>query len=231
MNYTLPRIWNVTRYFQENTRLTFSRLKKNFNAKTLTKYLDIAIKEGLIGKEKKLYHLTDKGKIFNTIIMQVEELFQASEIIKQVPREEIRSFLLYHILDLIYYFEANLLGVALFGSSTSNWRPESDVDLFLIVKNWDQPSWERSTELYKIRKRTLAKMKDIFDTPVSYYPLEEEELAREHAIFPDIQRTGIILWERNEYMKKLFASIRNDLVKKNKIFIETPTGEKMWITK
>ncbi|NHJ02691.1 MAG: nucleotidyltransferase domain-containing protein [Candidatus Heimdallarchaeota archaeon] len=227
--YIFPRIWNLTRYFQNTSPLTFSELRKDFNAKTLAKYLEIATKEGLLERKRKIYHLTEKGNVFNTIIEEVDQLFHVSETIKHIPREEIQEFLFYHILDLVQYFNKNLLGIALFGSSTTNWHPESDIDILIIVKKWDQPTWERSTELYRLRRRTLAKMKDIFDIPVSYYPLAEEELERDHAIFPDIQRTGIILWERNDYMTNLFALIKKDLVKKRKIYIETPTGEKMWI--
>jgi len=230
--YILPRIWKLTQCFQKTAELTFSMLREAFNARTLSKYLEIATNEELIRKENKKYHLTEKGRIYNNLIIQVEELLAFSSILNQIPRREIHNFLLHHVSALKQHFGENLLGVLLYGSSTSSkWQLESDIDLLLVVKEWNSPTWERSTELYRIRKRTLNEMREVFDIPVSYYPLTLTELDRDHAIFPDIQRTGIILWDHKNFMKKLLDKIKQDLVKQNKFFIQSPEGEELWIQK
>jgi predicted nucleotidyltransferase len=109
------------------------------------------------------------------------------------------------------------------------WRPESDIDLFIVAQEWTIPTRERAVELYRIRLATLNLLEEVIDIPVSYYPLDVTEIERFHAIYPDIQQHGIILWQEKDYIDRLFDTIREELKQEEKIHITTSSGESLWI--
>ena len=219
------------KHFKLNTPQTFTDLaKRGFNPKTLTKYLQIALENNLIKKQGQAYRLTGQGALYHRLLKQLEELTSFPQILEKVPRREIHSFLQIHVTQLRSYYSERLKGIVLFGSSvTTSWRPDSDIDLFIVVEDWVIPTWERAVELYRIRLATLNLLEEVIDIPVSYYPLDKTETERFHAIFPDIQRNGIILWQDKDYMERLFDTIREELKQEEKIHITTPSGESLWV--
>ncbi len=231
MSYIIPKTWLIIKYFKLNTPQTFTDLKKRgFNPKTLTKYLRIALENNLIKKEGQIYKLTGQGALYHRLLKQLEELTSFPQILEKVPRREIHSFLQIHVTQLSSYYSERLKGIVLFGSSaTTSWRPDSDIDLFIVVEDWVIPTWERAVELYRIRLATLNLLEEVIDIPVSYYPLDRTETERFHALYPDIQRNGIILWQDKDYMERLFDTIREELKQEEKIHITTPSGESLWI--
>lgn len=231
MSHIIPKTWLIIKYFELNTSQTFTDLKKRgFNPKTLTKYLQIALENNLIKKEGRAYKLTGQGALYHRLLKQLEEFTSFPQILKKVPRREIHSFLQIHVTQLNSYYSDRLKGIILFGSSTTtSWRPDSDIDLFIVVQDWVIPTWERALELYRIRLATLNLLEEVIDIPISYYPLDMTETERFHAIYPDIQRYGVILWQQKDYMEKLFATIREELKQEEKIHITTPSGESLWI--
>jgi len=231
MSYIIPKIWLVIKHFKHNTLKTFTDLEKSgFNPKTLTKYLRIALENNLIKKEGQAYKLTGQGATYHRLLTQLEEFNSFPQKLEKIPRREIHSFLQIHVTQLQSYFSERLKGIVLFGSSaTTRWHSESDIDLFIVIKEWTIPTWERAVELYRIRLKTLALLEETMDIPVSYYPLDMTETERFHAIYPDIQQYGIILWQEKDYIDKLFDTIREELKQEEKIHITTPSGESLWV--
>lgn len=231
MSFILPKVWMLLKHIPPKTTQTFTDLEKHgFNPRTLSKYLQIAQKSNLLIKQGQAYLLTELGILYSHLVRQLEELTSFLDILEKIPRREIHSFLQIHVPLLKRYYSNRLKGIVLFGSSaTTAWRPDSDIDLFIVVQDWNMPTWERATELYKIRLATLDLIEDVFDLPVSYYPLDQVETGRFHAIYPDIQRNGIILWQEEDFMLRLFDSIREGLKQEDKIHITTPDGESLWI--
>ena len=231
MSYIIPKTWLVMKHFKLNTPQTFTDLaKRGFNSKTLTKYLQIALENNLIKKQGQAYMLTGQGALYHRLLKQLEELTSFPQKLEKVPRREIHSFLQIHVTQLSSYYSERLKGIILFGSSvTTSWRPDSDIDLFIVVEDWGIPTWERAVELYRIRLATLNLLEEVIDIPVSYYPLDKIETERYHAIYPDIQRNGIILWQDKDYMERLFDTIREELKQEEKIHITTPSGESLWV--
>jgi predicted nucleotidyltransferase len=231
MSYIIPKIWLLLKHFDYNTPLSFTEIEKQgFNPKTLTKYLRIAQENNLIRREGQGYKLTGQGAVYQQFLTQIEEFTSFPQKLEKISRREIHSFLQIHVAQLKSYYSKRLKGVVLFGSSaTTRWRSESDIDLFIVVQEWTIPTWERAVELYKIRLTTLNLLDEIMDIPVSYYPLDMTETERFHAIYPDIQQQGIILWQEKDYIDRLFDTIREELKQEEKIQITTPNGESLWV--
>jgi len=231
MSYIIPKIWLLLKFFDYPTSLSFTEIeRRGFNPKTLTKYLRIALENNLIKKEGKTYKLTGQGVVFQRLLTQIEEFTTFPQKLEKISRRETHSFLQIHVAQLKKYYSERLKGVVLFGSSaTTRWRSESDIDLFIVVHSWTIPTWERAVELYKIRLTTLNLLEEIMDIPVSYYPLDMTETERFHAIYPDIQQQGIILWQEKDYIDRLFDTIREELKQEEKIHITTPNGESLWV--
>ena len=231
MTYIIPRIWLLLKLFDYNTSLSFTEIeRRGFNSKTLTKYLRIALEKNLMKKEERVYKLTGQGAMYHCLLTQLDEFTSFSQKLEKISRREIHSFLQIHVAQLKNYYSKRLKGVVLFGSSaTTKWRAESDIDLFIVVQGWMIPTWERAVELYKIRLSTLNLLEKIMDIPVSYYPLDMTETERFHAIYPDIQQQGIILWQDKDYIDRLFNTIREELKQEEKIHITTPNGESLWL--
>lgn len=231
MSYIIPKTWSIIKFFEPNQPQTFTELeKRGFNPKTLSKYLRIAMENNLLRKEGQAYKLTGQGALYHRLLKQLEVLTSFPQILEKVPRREIHTFLQIHVTQLNSYYSERLKGIVLFGSSaTTYWRPDSDIDLFVVVQDWLIPTWERAVELYRIRLSSLNLLEEVIDIPVSYYPLDITETERFHAIFPDIQRNGIILWQEKDYMERLFNAIREELIQEEKIHITTPNGESLWI--
>ena len=233
MSSLIPDIWKLIAFFEDEDSKSFTNLQKQgMNPRTLSRYLKIALHSHLLTKKERLYQITEVGRMYSDLIKVSINLADFVTHFTKIPREEIRTFLAIHVTHLRMYYLDRLQGVVLFGSSTTNkWRPESDIDLFIIVNHWNIPTWERATELYRVREQSLALMHEIFDIPVSYYPLDSTELSQHHAIYPDLQLDGIILWQRQTVISTLFEQIRESLEKDGKYHIKTPTGESLWITR
>ncbi|MHA2202940.1 MAG: nucleotidyltransferase domain-containing protein, partial [Candidatus Hodarchaeales archaeon] len=158
------------------------------------------------------------------------ELTSFPQKLERISRRKIHPFLQIHVTQLKNYYSERLKGIVLFGSSaTMRWRPESDIDLFIVAQEWTIPTRERAVELYRIRLATLNLLEEVIDIPVSYYPLDVTEIERFHAIYPDIQQHGIILWQEKDYIDRLFDTIREELKQEEKIHITTSSGESLWI--
>ncbi|UCE13656.1 MAG: nucleotidyltransferase domain-containing protein [Candidatus Heimdallarchaeota archaeon] len=231
MSYIIPKTWLILQHFSPHKQRTFTELESfGFNPKTLSKYLKILLENNLLKKQGQAYRLTGQGSLYLQLLSQLEHLISFPKILEKIPRREIHPFLHAHVIQLQMYYSERLKGIVLYGSSGStDWRPDSDIDLFVIVKDWGIPTWERAVELYRIRLTTLNLLEEVIDIPVSYYPLDVTEVDRHHAIYPDIQRNGVILYQKKDFIESLFETIREDLKQEEKIHITTPNGESLWV--
>ncbi len=188
------------------------------------------------------YVLAYKGKIVLDAFQMIKKTINrheyqlSDETFKKITHDKIRSLLKIYADLLLDHFGNRLLTLVLFGSfSRGTWHEHSDIDILLIVEDWDKPSWERSRELRIIHKQ--LRKTDIINKllkedqyyPISHYMLSNTDLTREHPILWDVLLDGIILYERNDFAQQLFQEIQNRLEKINAKCIITPRKKRYWI--
>ena len=232
MSDSLPKLWTLTADLETKEAWTFTEIQQQgYNPRTLSHALRKAQDLRLVKKVRRSYSLTPKGKIFAMMSQDIQWLLDSAEKVNIIPRSEIRSFLSIYVPLLRSHYRKRLLGVALFGSSsTQTWKPESDIDILVIVKKWQKPTWERASELYFLTEEALKVLDKPFDIPISHYPLDEAETYRFHPIYPDLSQDAIILTEKDSFLNHLLQRIKELLLKEKKIRVVTPDGESLWIT-
>ena len=105
MSYIIPKLWKLIQHLDCRTSLTFTDLeKRGFNPKTLTKYLQLALENGLIKKQGQAYSLTGMGVSYFNLLTQLGDLISFPKLLERVPRKEIHQFLQIHATQLKDYY-------------------------------------------------------------------------------------------------------------------------------
>ncbi|MFQ6123650.1 MAG: winged helix-turn-helix domain-containing protein [Candidatus Heimdallarchaeota archaeon] len=153
----------ILSHLAQNKEQTFSALEKTgINPKTLTNRLQLLKQYGLIRKEGRNYVITEKGQSMLQVMRHLHTILEPafpdfSFLESKIPNELIRRALARYIYLLIEYFGKKLVCVLLFGSAAKGTMTDkSDLDLLIIVRDWDVSLWERTTELLTIRQQMRA---------------------------------------------------------------------------
>lgn len=224
--------------------LTFSALEKTgLNPKTLTKRLQLLRKQSLIIKEGRNYKITDKG---HSVLQSMQHLQATlaptfpdfSFLNEKIPNELIRRALARYVYLLSEYFKDQLLCVILFGSAAKRATTEtSDLDLLIIVQNWNVSLWERSTELLEIRKqmRTTPEYKALQARQEAFriqnVPLSDIEAYQGHAFYPDLLVDHIILFQKNKKVKHLLDWIQAECERIGLRKVTKLDGTTYWVSR
>lgn len=232
--------YELLKEFQSSPQNTFQNLNAIItNTATLTSRLKQFLSLGVLEKRKRMYKLTLKGR---KLIEFLDEINQLIEIPKKEPNpfERIPNT---HIIELLEdyvgllkkHFKEALLSVILFGScAQGNWNEESDIDLLIIVREWAIPSWEKSRELIKVKKRLRKRetYKNLrrkgYHFPISHYPLSDTETKRLHPVFYDIVLDGIILYEKGQFGTHLLKHYQQELEQQKAKRITKPNKKRYW---
>lgn len=237
------RSHDLMRFLQDHMGSSFTELQTIItNPVTLTKRLKYLCQINLIMMDTDGYSLTHKGDIVLDAFDMIKENIigckhqLSDENFEKINHDKIGTLLKIYTQFLLEHFCERLLTVILFGSfSRGTWRRNSDIDLLLIVDNWDKPSWERSRELRTIHKQLrktgiISKyLKEDHYYPISHYMLSNTDLDREHPILWDVLLDGIILYERKDFAQKLFQKVQDRLEFLNAKCITTPAKKRYWI--
>ncbi len=148
-------------------------------------------------------------------------------------KEEIIK-LAHKILPLIQsHYGERLITLAIFGSTArDNLRKESDVDFLLILKA-PLPSYgKRVKEFMEIWGRILEIWVDKGGVilPPSFLILSETEAKKHPSIFLDMTDKVIILFDRDDFLKRELTRLRKKMEKLGSRKVYTPHGW-YWIIK
>jgi len=114
----------------------------------------------------------------------------------------------------------NLVSVVLFGSvARGDAKRESDIDLLIVAEKWPKDFGERIKiliEIYKIleeQEEYRKAVKNGFHVSVSEYPLSVREAFKHGPLDLEILADGIILYDKNGFMKRKLEDLRLKLEK------------------
>lgn len=210
------------------------------NSRTLSKKLKILISLGLVEVEGKLYKITEKG---SKALEALEDFYRAlkPEIRIEVDRIPHRAYarLLKKYCEILYeYFGERLEGISVFGSvARGDWDKDSDIDLLIVVDSWNKPTWERTRELLKLEEKLRqteeyrAALSEGYMPIIQEYPLDSNEALTFHRIYIDSCIDGIILYEKNDFLSKIFSDFRDKLMIHGARRVTLPDGRYYWILK
>ena len=232
--------YELLKEFQESPQNTFQNLNTIItNTATLTTRLKQLIALEILQKRKRMYKMTTKGRQLIGLLDEATQLIKIPRKkpnpFERIPNTHIIGLLEDYVGLLRSHFKEALLCVVLFGScARGDWTEESDIDLLIIVKHWEIPSWEKSRELIKVKNRlrtqesyeNLRRRRYYF--PLSHYPLSETETNKFHPVFYDIILDGIILYEKNQFGTSLLKQYQNELEQQKAKRITKPNKTRYW---
>ncbi len=232
----------LIKYSSVKTNSSFQELITQVkNTATLTNRLNLLIQLKILQHEGRKYRLTEKGKIISEHLQKINRLVKGDDDIYDDPFNRIPNVLIIELLRdyvsiLKNHFGKKLLSVILFGScARGDWNQESDIDLLIINKNWQIPSWEKTRILIKLKKdlskKTSYKILQTMNRHhnISHYPLSDKDFSSLHPIMYDIVVDGIILQETTNFGRNLIKEYRDQLIRNNAVMIVQPTKERFWL--
>ncbi len=238
-------LYKILELAGEFKHIRFSDLKLAVNnPRTLSRKIKFLLNNELLVKDRLGYKITDKGlKVLNHMkeILNIIEVQNESKIlnIDRIPHKYYAPLIKRYSRLLLEHFNNRLISIVLFGSiSRGDWNKNSDIDLLIIVNNWDEiPIWKRLRELYEVRSKLRETIEYKFAVKAGYipiiqhYPLSRREALNFHRLYLDIVLDGIIIYDKDKFFSKIINSLKNKLVKYNARRIYKPNGKYYWIIK
>ena len=211
----------ILSHLAQGVENTFSALEKmGINPKSLSNRLKLLREKKLIDKDGRNYTISDKGHIMLLSMNHIRSILEPSfpdytNLKSKITNDRLRFALARYVYLLIALYKQRLDCVLLFGSVTKGTMTDkSDIDLLIIVKDWNLSFWERTAELLSIRRqmRTTPEYKALqtHHEPfrVQHIPLSREEAFKHHAIYPDLLINHIILYQHENKANNLLKWIR-----------------------
>jgi len=118
---------------------------------------------------------------------------------------------------------SDLVGIVLYGSwARGTARPDSDVDLFVVVHNLPQSRFDRAVHVHRA---VIGR----FDQRMSILAKEPAEFERFFpSLYLDIGLDGIILYDSQGYIRRMLARIR-EIIREAGLYRTCRDGELMWL--
>ncbi|MEW6685706.1 MAG: nucleotidyltransferase domain-containing protein [Candidatus Edwardsbacteria bacterium] len=114
---------------------------------------------------------------------------------------------------------------ALFGSfAKENPSPQSDIDLLVVTKELEQDRIKRRVRIYRALKEVKKKLGRDF----SIVDLELEELKDLTLLLVNIAEEGIILYDQEKELTRLFQKIKSAVEKAGLVRYNTKDGKYGW---
>jgi len=210
------------------------------NPRTLSQKLQMLQSFGLVEVENKLYRLSERGRMVQSLLEKINRILEMKMDmhVDRIPHQVYAPLLKRYCEILCEYFKERIVGVLLFGSiARGDWNRASDIDLLVIVQDWNKPVWERGRELLILRnqlRQTEEYRKAIAEgyTPIiQHYPLDLAEAQQFHRVYIDASIDGLILFEKDQFLTSLLKNVRNKLMEKGARRVVNPNGVFYWILK
>ena len=202
--------------------LRFKDLQRSVkNPRTLAGKLAALRNLGLVKPYEGAYRLTGKGlraasalkELAETLDERIPDTEEA-----RVPHPCYGPLLSKYTEMLRGHFGERLTGVLLFGSvARGDWNKDSDIDLLIVVQDWQGPSWRRTQELWPLKMRLMeteehnvAEARGFVPT-IQHYPLSTDEAVQLHRIYLDASMDGLVLYEKDGFLTSLLDNVRKRL--------------------
>lgn len=210
------------------------------NPRTLSKKLKELGSLGMIESRDKIYTLSEKGKRAVGLVKSWFELVGAPETkitnLERIPHRAFADVLGRYCQILLEHFKDRLLGLLVFGSvARGDWTPNSDIDLLVVVRGWEKPTWERTRELGELisKLRQTQEYKKAVEQGlvpiVQHYPLDDVEAKGSHRIYIDACMEGIILYERDGFLTRVLGDFRKRMADLGAYKVCLPKGGYYWV--
>ena len=214
------------------------------NPRTLSRKIKLLLEKGLLAREGRGYRITERGSRVLYHMREILELVGARgepEIsnIDRIPHRYYAPLVRRYCELLLERFGDRLLGVVLFGSvGRGDWTRDSDIDLLVVVDGWEGvPVWRRIRELYEVRERLRetreyrAALRAGFVPAIQHYPLGRREALEFHRAYLDIVLDGIVVYDREGFVRGVLESVRKRLAECGARRISRPDGKYYWVIK
>ncbi|MEM3061026.1 MAG: nucleotidyltransferase domain-containing protein [Candidatus Bathyarchaeia archaeon] len=141
------------------------------------------------------------------------------------------------VAQLIQFFSKKLVSIVLFGSlARGSVKPESDIDLLLVIEGLPKEYSERVKIIQKVLsiESIDEAIMELWNKHKVYPNLEPiaitpEEASITHPFYLDIAEEGIVIYDKNDFMKKKIRELKEKLKSLGSRKVILPTGEWYWI--
>ncbi|MCS4541303.1 MAG: nucleotidyltransferase domain-containing protein [Euryarchaeota archaeon] len=144
-------------------------------------------------------------------------------------QSEYRDYITLIVKSIKGYFKENLISLVLYGSVAREEAGEgSDLDFLVVSKSFASSFGSRFEVFNEIEKKlrqteAYQKLKELkFGTLISPVPLTPDEIIKNPPILLDIITDGIILYDKNDFIKNHLKELEKKLEKigAKKIFLK-----------
>lgn len=208
------------------------------NPRTLSRKLTALKQSGLVEQENGRYQLTERGVRAARALEDLKRAIKdpTEPPVSRVPHPFYGPVLKKYVQILHDHFGDRLRGILLFGSiARGDWTPDSDIDLIVIVDDWENPAWKRIRELWPLKVKLIEtdeyrRAESNGFTPIPHhYPLSRPEALEPHRVYRDASLEGRILYEKDAFLTELLDRVRNTLAQEGAYRVSLPSGDRYWI--
>ena len=197
----------------------------------------------LVEVKNGFYTLTHKGLKVSRILEDLDKALHTHELkiknLERIPHYHYIPVVKKYCELLIDTFGERLVSIMLFGSiARGNWDYNSDVDMLIIAKGWeDKPVWSRIREVRKVKEKLEESLEYSEVLRAGYHPiiqnytLSVEEAGRFNRIYLDAVIDGIILYDRDDFLSRILQSVRRRLEEMGSMRITLPNKRFYWVLK
>jgi len=201
-------IRNVMSIPENKLRVALSLLKKH---KALIEFEKVSRKIHYRITPPEVFFLLQSGMILNT---------------DKIPPKYFQ--LITRLLNMLL-LELDLLGFSVYGSvARGTAKLTSDVDLFLVSEGFQKILSHRIDSLIKLEKKVEDEILWLSNmgiyTHVSWIPLTPNEVKKFPPILLDICEDGIILYEKNRFLNRLFSVVKGRLAELGAVRVYVKNG-------
>lgn len=133
--------------------------------------------------------------------------------------------------ELIKNFRENLVSIILFGSvARGTATNQSDIDIIVVAENFPRNISGRIDMLLPILNKVYSKIQGRKPF-IQFHPLRPNEAEKFRPIYLDVLTDGIILYDKNDFMRKVLNRMQRKLTKLGAKKVYLKDGSWMWILK
>jgi len=143
--------------------------------------------------------------------------FDYREFVQKIPTH-LRGILRKIINALIQKFGDRLYSVVLYGSiARGDWKPDSDIDLLIIIDDLPKSRLERQRIFSEVEKVVMKDIESLWEkgyyhdfSPILKTP---DEARRFSPLYLDFIEDSIILFDRNSFFGEILTKLRDKLMR------------------